>query len=195
MEVEAISDENVVLRLAGGPRIYSYSLKDDVLTIETADPWTLKVERRWAMLEYNRVAEITGLGVGGLFATVLEYQTVLMRIPVPSKFRYVKYGLYLVAAGVGVSGGYVGYYLSYDDKADYGNPTFKRVLEDKSTWKQYAQRLLQCRAIEKSNTREQHDSLLAEADKKPLGPASKNLAELPRCAKYHEWIRGRSSLF
>jgi hypothetical protein len=149
MQLEKFDDENVVLTLGGPPRIYSYSLKDDALKIEAADPWTLKVERRWATFEYKRVAEITGISVmqGGLFVTALEYQGVLMRIPVPSKYGHVKYGLYLVAAVVGVSGGYLGYYLSYEDKADYGNPTFRRVLEDKSTWKKYAQQLSDCRTL------------------------------------------------
>jgi hypothetical protein len=184
MQLEKFSDENVVLTLEGGPRIYSYSLKDDALKIEVADPWTFKVERRWATFEYKRVAEITGISVtqGGLLATALEYQGVLMRIPVPSKYGYVKYGLYLVAAVVGVSGGYVGYYLSYEDKADYGNPTFRRILEDKSTWKKYAQKLSDCRKVFRSR-----DEVL-EINKTLSGV---NEPSVPTCEKYYQAFGAR----
>jgi hypothetical protein len=56
--------------------------------------------------------------------------------------------LYAVAAVVGVSGGYLGYGLTYDDAKNFDNDTVRKVLEDESIWRSLAKWVLAAASVQ-----------------------------------------------
>jgi hypothetical protein len=52
----------------------------------------------------------------------------------------------VIAVGAMLStGGVIGYFFTYSDKADYNNESFQRVLMDKASWYPYASKVRECR--------------------------------------------------
>jgi len=98
MKVDKFSQDDIQLIFDDGPKTYRYSLKADELAIEPKDPWKLKVERRWATLEYSRAAEITGLTAveGGLLAVATRYHEAIglaaRYSPLAHRSAYIHYG-------------------------------------------------------------------------------------------------------
>jgi len=174
MKVDKFSQDDIQLIFDDGPKTYRYSLKADELAIEPKDPWKLKVERRWATLEYSRAAEITGLTAveGGLLAVATRYHEA---IGLAARYSPLAHrSAYITAALLAVGGGsYLGYYLSYQDKPAYGHPTFSKVVEDKSNWKKYASAIFNCRKFGRTE--------------KALGDAGAKSGRSKDCEKYLEW--------
>ena len=107
-------------------------------------------------------------------AAALRYEKVIGR------FRsFPQAMLYIGAVVVGAGGGLLGYYLTYEDKADYGNPNFVRVLEDKSIWRSYAQYLKVCKYV--------LPALQSAKQLRGETPSEDDRTESHRCEKYLEW--------
>lgn len=125
---------DVKMRLAAGAYEYDYSLLKDQVKREQLPPdhiVALKKRKRWRSLEEARVVELLGIASpAGMAASFAGINSTARRLSRVAKYRIFA----AVALGLTVSG-LAGYYLTYNDEADYDNETFVKVLLDPESWR------------------------------------------------------------
>lgn len=182
IRVKKNDGEDVQMEVSSPTKVFTYSLSKDTLEINPQDPFVLSslpYEKRWNTLESKRMKDLAAIGAteGSVVVIVQTFEKSIRRIS-----NFSARIIYAGAIVVGVAGGYFGYRLTYEDKADYDNANFKKILEDKKYWKYFASRLQSCQieiaVFELSRAIE---------DNRGLNKMEKIGGEVEKCLKYIQW--------
>lgn len=138
---------DVLLTVTAGLDKYTYRLSTNSVSIELPSPniaATIKAPRRNMLKEHQRLLELAGIaaapaGVAGVWTQISN---------VTNKVTAAERTALYVTAGVATfTGAGLGFYIGYEDKADYHAPNFQKGLNDPQSWRSYAEILENCQMV------------------------------------------------
>jgi hypothetical protein len=136
-----------VVTLSAGPEQYRYDFGSNRLTRRTimADLSNYRPPRRWVLSETNRLGDLMSLSAivpGGAVASISIFGRARAAASGAARWR-----IYAAIGLAALLGGWLGYYLSYEDTFDYTNPTFRRVAADRKYYHYLAYQFARCDSI------------------------------------------------